>query len=291
MRKLIILIFWACFGLTLASFGGAIHGLGDSLAVFRFWWALGLSISSVLLLNGQWRIAGIGAVAVVLAAAPMVIGTLQANLPGELDYALYQKNLRYDGTDRGGIIDDILDVSPDFVTLQEVSGANKLLFETLTQNYPAYLFCPFAGVGGVAVLSKYPLVDGSQNCAGEQGIAAIQVISPDGPVWIVALHLHWPFPHSQPEQVENLLAEMDFLTGPVILAGDFNMVPWSHTMRVFEDATGSKRAGPVLRTFLHDKSPLRLSIDHILVPNGQGQLETRPLLGSDHLGLLLRFNL
>ena len=291
MRKLIILMFWVCLGLTLASFGGALHGLGDSLAVFRFWWALGLSLSSLLLLRGHWRLAGIGAAAVVLAAAPMVIGTLRPNQLGELEYALYQKNLLWNGTDRGAIVQDILSISPDFITLQEISRENKTIYETLAKQYQSRIFCTGPGPGGIAVLSNYPLIAGSERCAFRKGYAALQVSTPDGPLWVVVVHLRWPFPLGQGEQVADLIPELEALDGMIVVGGDFNMVPWSHTMRVIEDATNSKRAGPVLRTFLHQRSPLRLPIDHILVPSGRGKLQSRPLFGSDHLGLLLRFNL
>lgn len=291
MRKLIVVVFWISFGLTVASFGGALHGLGDSLAVFRHWWAIGLSASSLLMLGGHMRSAGLGALVVVLAVAPMASGHLTPDTNGAPRYSLYQKNLLYNGSAPGDIIADIQDLAPDFVTLEEVSRRNRHIFDTLARGYPSHLFCKFAGVGGVAVLSKWPVIEGSENCAGEQGLAAMQVQTPDGPVWVGALHLHWPYPHSQSKQVANLVAAMGFLKGPVVLGGDFNMVPWSHTLRQFERATGSDRAGRVLRTFKHDTFPLRLPIDHILTPEGQGTLELRGLLGSDHFGVLARFDL
>ena len=36
---------------------------------------------------------------------------------------------------------------------------------------------------------------------------------------------------------------------------------------------------------------LRLPVDHVLVPGGRGVSALRPLLGSDHFGVLLRFDL
>lgn len=291
MRKIIWVVFAVSLVLTVASFGGALFGLGDSLAVFRHWWAVSLSLSSALLLSGHRRIAVAGLVVVVVAVTPMARGFLSANSTPAGRYAFYQKNLLYDGTGRDAVIADIQSVAPDFVTLQEVSYANRKVFETLKRSYPASLFCRYNGVGGVAVLSKWPLVAGSANCAGEQGLAAIQVTTPDGPVWVVALHLIWPFPYGQRQQVKALTGAMGFLKGPVVLGGDFNMVPWSQTMRDIENATGSLRAGPVLRTLKHATLPLRLPIDHILVPSGRGRAQLRPRLGSDHYGLLLNFDL
>ena len=291
MRRLIVAVFWVSLVLLAASFGGAAHPGGDSLAVFRHWWAVSLGISSLLILRGQWRIGALGAFATVLGAAPMAIGYLEQNRPEAGAYALYQKNLRYDGGDRAGIIDDILAMAPDFVTLQEVSRPNRVIFDTLAKQFASSLYCDFTGVGGVAVLSRWPAVEGARTCAGNQGVAAMQVRTPAGPVWVVAVHLHWPYPHAQPQQVARLMGELAVLEGPIVLGGDFNMVPWSSTLRKFERATGSQRAGRVYRTFVHKGSPLRLPIDHVLVPGGRGVSALRPLLGSDHFGVLLRFDL
>jgi len=36
---------------------------------------------------------------------------------------------------------------------------------------------------------------------------------------------------------------------------------------------------------------LKLPIDHVLTPRGTGTVELRPRLGSDHYGVLVRFDL
>ncbi len=292
MKKLEVGVFWTSLLLTVASFGGAVHGLGDSLAVFRQVWAIGLSVSSLFLLRGHLRLAGLGALVLIILAAPFGAAWVSADQTVGGRYSHYQKNLRYDGRSRQAIIDDILAADPDFITLEEISVHNMMIFDALAEKYPTSLFCRFTGVGGVGVLSKFPLVEGGKNCVGEQGPAAIKVTTPDGPVWTVALHLHWPYPYSQREQVSGIVNSLGFLDAPVVLGGDFNMVPWSDTMRRIEKATGSKRAGRVLFTFRSKRMPLlRLPIDHVLVPSGRGKIERRPMLGSDHFGVLLRFDL
>ncbi|MEE9426593.1 MAG: endonuclease/exonuclease/phosphatase family protein [Paracoccaceae bacterium] len=291
MRRLNLAVFWISLMLLAASFGGAVHGLGDSLAVFRFWWALLLGVSSFFLLAGYFRYALLGLGAIVLGASPMLAGYMGGDGGNPFRYSLYQKNLLFNGTDPEAIKQDILEYLPDFVTLEEVSRKNRKMVAGLAQNFQSNLLCPFVGVGGVAIMSKWPMVEDAKTCAGNQGMAAMQVLTPDGPVWLVSLHLHWPYPHRQREQLAKLLPEIDRLDGPVILAGDFNMVPWSHTLFAVARATGSKRAGAVVNTYAHEVVPLRLPIDHVLVPGGVGRLEVRPQLGSDHFGLLLRFDL
>ena len=184
MRRLILAVFWVSLVLLAGSFGGGLHGLGDSLAVFRQLWAIGLSASSLLLLRGHVRVALLGLLAVALGIGPMLAGYLQPLQGTDGGYSLYQKNLLYKGRNRAGIIADILGRAPDFVTLEEVSLRNRVVFETLAERYASSLFCPFTGVGGVAVLSKWPMVAGSASCAGEQGLAAMQLETPAGLVWV-----------------------------------------------------------------------------------------------------------
>ncbi len=294
MRAAMLTVFWASLLLTLASFGGELHGLGDSLAVFRHWWAVLVSLSSLLLLRGRLRLAGLGLLAGFLAGAPVLAGWFGGGgaSGGEERYAFYQKNLLYNGTDRRGIIADIRATAPDFVSMQEISDANLEIYEALAEAYPTRLICSSRGAGRLAILSRYPLSgEDPARCLKPGGVAAVRVATPDGPVWALALHLKWPFPRAQAEQVATMLPALRDLDAPVVLGGDFNMVPWSATMRRIEAATGSRRAGALFFTFRHPRFPLWLPIDHLLVPGGRGRLEIRPFLGSDHRGLLLRFGL
>lgn len=291
LKILLLLGFWLFLGLSGLSFAGALHGAADSLAVFRHWWAAALALFSVALyFAGRPRIAILGLIGAGLAIGSVAMSYRNGGgVSGP--YSLYQKNLLFHANSINRVIKDIRAQSPDFITLQEIAGENRALYWILAGENAAAQICEFSTVGDVAVLSRWPMVAGSGHCLGNQGAAAMKVTTPAGPVWLVSVHLHWPFPHGQAEQVSHLIASMDFLDAPVILAGDFNMVPWSHTVAALENVTGSKRAGPAIGTYELFGPNVILPIDHVLVPSGRGALETRPLLGSDHLGLLLRFDL
>jgi len=292
LRGFALLGFWLFFGATVLSFAGAVHGLGDSFAVFRHWWCGGLAVCSLgLLYKSVRRLALFG-----IAVAGLAIATVAATYLGGSDapgkFSLYQKNLLFHANSPNRVIRDIRAMSPDFVTLEEVAGENRALFWILAKEFGAGHLCTFSSVGDVAVVSRWPMVEGSGHCMGNQGAAAMQVETPEGRVWVVAIHLHWPYPQQQAQQVSHLVEQMEFLqSAPVVLGGDFNMVPWSNTVAQIQAVTGSKRAGPTLVTFELFRPRVRLPIDHIFVPSGKGQLETRPLLGSDHRGLFLRFDL
>ncbi len=90
-----------------------------------------------------------------------------------------------------------------------------------------------------------------------------------------------------------LLPALASVARPVLVGGDFNMVPWSHTLARFAQATGTERAGSILYTLPLAGGWVALPIDHVLVPRGMGRSGTRrlPLLGSDHHGVLAGFAL
>ena len=198
--------------------------------------------------------------------------------------------------------EDILASRADFVTLQELHQRNRPILGTLRDTYPHQHFCPFAAVGGIAVLSRYPGIPGQTVCAEGAGLAAMQVATPDGPLWVVSLHLHWPYPYRQAIQVADLLPLLEGLEGPVVLGGDFNMVAWSHAVRAIASATRTENAGHVGGTFalshtvggenILARMP-RLPIDHVLIPEDAARqsVERRPRLGSDHHGIKARFAL
>lgn len=285
-------VFWSVTALGLCtllfSFAGALHPLGDSLAVFRTQIAcLGL----IWIALGVWTgaapaSAAVIAIPVAAAMIPALVSYVRPEVPGPT--TLYQKNMSFRLADTAPLEEDIRSAAPDVLTLQEVTPANTALLMALEDSLPSQLICPFEAVGAVAVASRWPIVPGSASVCVE-GLAAMQVQTERGPLWVAAIHLHWPWPYRQAEERDAIAAALRTLEGPVVLAGDFNMVPWSRTMQVLTDATGTRRAGRTRTTLPMLGRLWSLPIDHAIVPDGPASTETRPLLGSDHMGLLVRF--
>ncbi|MCP5089199.1 MAG: endonuclease [Rhodobacteraceae bacterium] len=293
LRKTILIVLFVPVILLFCSFLGALHPVGDSIAVFRVQLALATSFAGIAIwLISMRRSAGMISLMSVVWLASADLVHLPFTPPAGLDYKVYQKNLSFRNPDLKPVELDILQIKPDFVTLQEVTEQHRAILGALSDEYQSMHFCRFARVGGVAVASKWPLVDGSQTCAEADGMAAMQVKTPAGPVWIVSLHLHWPFPHRQPQQIQRLLPRIQALNGDKVIGGDFNMVPWSDLMRRVQSSGRVERIGSALNSFPRFGTWIRLPIDHILIPEGQqGETELRPLLGSDHRGLIARFRL
>jgi endonuclease/exonuclease/phosphatase (EEP) superfamily protein YafD len=276
----------------LASYLGMVHGLGDSLAVVRPGLAAVAVLLGGLLAAAGRRLAGlVVGVAGLVAAAPIVGSSLPTPAGEGAAYRVYQKNLSFRLADPAPLIADIVGHAPDLVTLQEVTDRTRAVMTGLADTLPTQHWCPFAAVGGVAVLSRWPLIAGTTRCADGDGLAAMQVAAPEGPLWIVSMHLHWPFPYRQSEQLARLLPMLASLDGPTVIGGDFNMVPWSYTLQAIAQATGTERAGSITYSLPMAGGWLTLPIDHVLVPRGRAATHALrlPLLGSDHHGVLARF--
>ena len=112
----------------------------------------------------------------------------------------------------------------------------------------------------------------------------MQVEGPAGPIWVVALHINWPWPFHNPGQVDDMAEAMSSLEGDMLVAGDFNMVAGTDRVRRLNRAVRSDRLGLWVPTF---SLPLgyRLQIDHVLSTRA-GQVFAAPGVGSDHLPLV-----
>lgn len=283
MRLLVTSVAMMLAAAFAGSFAGAWHPLGDSLAVFRL--PIAAALALVVIWSGwpallRWLVAAL----CIAAMGQIVAARHLSQLPGSL--AVYQKNLLFKNTRTDAFLAEIAATDPDVITLQEVSTRHAAMLDALRDTYPNRIVCPFTRWASVAVLSRLP-VEG-RICLRGQGFAGLEVQSDAGPVWVTSLHLHWPWPHSQPVQRAALLPVLSELDAPVVIGGDFNMVPWSHSLRQVQAATGTQRAGPVFASVVKRGAPL--PIDHVLAPGG-GLAEKRPLLGSDHHGILARVHL
>ncbi|MFC0340019.1 endonuclease/exonuclease/phosphatase family protein [Paracoccus niistensis] len=263
-----------------ATFAGPLHPAGDSLAVGRPFLAALLVIAG-LLLRGRMGWAAVAGGVVALAPILWAMRPVEKPEPGQ-GIVVYQKNLLYSVDDPAQIAADIRDSGADVALLQELSAQNGELTGMLADVLPHQAVCPSNTPGTVSILSRWPF-QGEPYCATGVGLAWVRVALPQGEAAVASLHLDWPWPQSQPEQVAQLLPMLRDLPHPVILAGDFNAVPWSQTVASIAEATGTNRAGPLRPSF--SLGGLPITIDHLLAPEGWTAVtEMRPGLGSDHQG-------
>ena len=294
-RQLYPALLWCLYGvagLHVLSLAQAFHPSLDSLAHFRLHMAVLLCLGAALLvLLRDWVPAVLVALAAVSAIASMgaaVQGV--ARFPGA-DVTLLQFNTRFDNATPEAILSQVAAHSPDVITLQEVSSRTSIVLKRLEAGYPHQLACPFAGVGGVAVLSRHPLT--ARHCAEGLGLAWVRVGMGSQEVTVASLHLHWPWPYRQSQQIAEMMPLLSTLPRPAVIAGDFNAAPWSSAVARVADATGTAVAPGLRLTFERPVPGLGamplLALDHVLVPAGApADVRTGNRAGSDHLPLVAR---
>lgn len=295
MTRVFRVVLWgmAAAGLALlsASLAGAMIAPGDSLAVVRWQIAAGVAILALALSvcgarRGLWLLVPAG-----LALAQAGWAWFQPQSGAGAGWTVYQKNLSFRLRDPAPVIADIRAAAPDLLTLQEVTPANTRVLAAVSDLLPGQVVCPGRRVGGPALATRWPVVPGTETCLFEAGIAAVKVTTPEGPRWLVSVHLHWPWPYMPPGYVDRVVRDLTGFDAPVLIGGDFNMVPWAARNRRIAEVTGTDRIGRALNTFPRFGPLFPLPIDHVYAPDGaSGHAELRPLLGSDHRGILVRID-
>ncbi|QND52421.1 AP endonuclease [Phyllobacterium sp. 628] len=297
------------------GFFGSVHPVFDAFAHFRMHIA-GLMIVTALpaLFLGLWReglmaiVLAVMALASVLspAAAPAAAETAragqQSSVPGAPpEYKLLQLNLRYDNAEQVDVIRLIAEQTPDVITLQEVSDSWRPRLKAIEARYPYNLYCPSTKrIGGVAILSRRPFALGTApQCIGNALVGLARIDFGGRSALIAALHLGWPWPFEQAQNIEEMRPYFELLQGPMIIAGDFNAAPWSQTVRQLsamsktQSADGLRPSWLVNGTLARAARWIGLPLDHILVSNrvAGARVQTLAPVGSDHLPLLLKFKI
>jgi endonuclease/exonuclease/phosphatase (EEP) superfamily protein YafD len=295
------------------GFFGAVHPVFDAFAHFRMHLAVVMAISAVpALFLGLWReglmsiVLALTALATVLVASPAP--SAEAETPAQPtettaqpEYKLMQLNLRYDNARQADVIRLIAREMPDVITLQEVSTSWRPKLRAIEARYPYNLYCPTTKhIGGVAILSRRPFAMGTTpQCVGNSLMGLARIDFGGRSATIAALHLEWPWPFEQASNVEEMRPYFQRLQGPMIVAGDFNAVPWSQTLKTITEVSKTHSAEGLRPSWFISGKLARaagwigLPIDHVLVSERitGTQVETLQPAGSDHLPLLLRFSI
>lgn len=279
MRITLLAPLWGAAFLVLVGFLGRFDAVADTVSIGRPLFGIAC-LGGIIIARALWLRLAFGAIA--LLALCTVAVTFLPQKPGG-DIRIYSKNLLYTNAKVQALAADIEAADVDVVVFQEVSHRNDSVLGLLKTSFPYQHLRPDHTTGrGIAVVSRHPF-DGDPIRSKWPAIVAVPILMEDQRVWIVSAHMPWPWPFSNIRTEKAVAAVLSDLEGPIVIAGDFNFVPWSGRVGKITSLTGTYLAGPVQPTFHFKNIPL--PIDLALAPGG-GSLETRPLLGSDHAGIV-----
>lgn len=205
---------------------------------------------------------------------------------GERPLRLLQFNIYKDNDQPKAAVAWILKADPDVANLEDSAGPGHVIIDALAPHFPYKV-----GVGDTYIFSKFPIVYNHRLNGGSSVLA--RVLLPDGKTAdIAAIHILWPlFARLQALQRKTLIADLaQTPKEDLIVAGDFNLTPWSAALKELDHGFGIERRTHGLPTWPARFAwmPPFMSIDQIFAgPHWQViSIERGPRLGSDHFPLL-----
>jgi endonuclease/exonuclease/phosphatase (EEP) superfamily protein YafD len=212
-------------------------------------------------------------------------------VPADLRVLFYNAQFR-EAMTADAVVDEILEAEADVVVIaeaQEVAPAR-------TRLEAAYGFvspCPPEDCD-LLVASRRPVrrfwrLELNPAWPPRYAVAEIELRSGET-MFLSAVHLAKPwFSGLAESEIARLSAQYDWLEGPAVAVGDFNMPPWSWPMRRLLERTGFRAIRGQFGTWPRAAGTAGLPIDHVLVRDGIRVTALRPFgqdLTSNHRGFI-----
>lgn len=214
---------------------------------------------------------------------------------------LYSANIWTENTNVDAIRRSVADADPDIVLLVELGSVPGSRLDEILAGYPHRITTPRTVLNGRAsnavIASRYPVVELEDAGEDLSDIAAV-VRTPLGPLNVIGIHLTrpWPFQYQwgQIIEVDALIKQRARLTGPVIVAGDFNSVSTGRIGRQVQAGASLRPASGWPGTWPSDlPSAVGLTIDQVYRSQDLAFVSRRlgKPTGSDHRPVITEFTL
>lgn len=176
----------------------------------------------------------------------------------------------------------------DIVVLQEIDAAAvaELLHE-LAKIYLHVFHAASERSTGLALFAKQSCVDGGHIkwCDSNPAMAWARIEKGAFSCEVIGVYLADPFhPHMQVRHIDWLTDCVRSRRHPLIVAGDFNLTPFSAKLNKFAMTTGLRRHATMLTSWPVDKFWPTFLIDHVFASSEVCSVKVAvgPSLGSDH---------
>ena len=225
---------------------------------------------------------------------------ISASGDGEDELRILTANVLQQNHDAEALVEFIAARKPDVILLTEPDEWWEKRLSFLKKEYPHRLKQAQTNTYGMLLYSKLELIEPEVRFLVKDDIPSMRAqmkLRSGETIWFYGVHPEPPgtptedgdIRGSGPRDVEIVLVakEIEPLKAPVVIAGDFNDVAWSHTTRLFKRISGllDPRVGRGLyNTFHADYPPLRYPLDHLFHSDDFAlvHFERGPHIGSDH---------
>jgi endonuclease/exonuclease/phosphatase (EEP) superfamily protein YafD len=217
-------------------------------------------------------------------------------LAAESSLAVMSANVRANTHDPARFLELVLRENPDVLLLLELNHAWASALAPLAERYPYSISLPRDGVSGIALLSRFPITE--ERVIDLVGMPAVdaQLVTPaGGALRFIGVHLDTPLSARHAADRNKQLVELARIARQtpqaLIVAGDFNLTPYSPQFTALIEASGLRDSGA--RRGLSFSWPtflplLGIPIDHCLISEHftVAQQTRGADFGSDHYPIL-----
>jgi endonuclease/exonuclease/phosphatase (EEP) superfamily protein YafD len=266
----------------------------------HFTLALSVIVAVALTLLRYWIPFSFSVLAIVLSAALVLPHFAEFNSNQTSDFTIGQFNVYHGNPSPEQAILELSKTEVDIFTIQELNSVWIPSVDSLVKKkYPFHLEKPSGDCCyGIGLYSKFPILDGEVFELGETPAIRASININGQVITVISFHTKPPaFPNEtniRNAQMRTIAEMSNSVEGPLVVIGDFNIVPWDAAFDAFLKQGNLKavRNGFQATYPMHFGIPL-IPIDHItysasLEPTS---CETLTIPGSDHKGMVASFKL
>jgi endonuclease/exonuclease/phosphatase (EEP) superfamily protein YafD len=283
----------------------------------RLWWVLDLTthfrlqylaptvvVLALLALRRRWRaflaLTAAGAVSAVAVAPYLPFGMAAAAAASGTRIKVMTVNISFRQVSPVGLLETIRAAEPDVVVAQELTPYADTVLAELDQTFTHHFKMPADGPYGIAVWSRLELEAAGPFALARQPAIEARVRTAAGTFTLLGVHLNAPTSprRAAARDVElALLAERSAgVAGPLVVAGDFNITPYSPLFddwRARSGLTDTRRNRTPSASWPTGLPIFGIPIDHVAVSSEFAILSHRrlPDFGSDHYAVLVELAL
>jgi endonuclease/exonuclease/phosphatase (EEP) superfamily protein YafD len=282
--------------------GARLHWVLELTAHFRVQYlAVTLTLLIVLAIRRHWAaccvLAAVGAVsaAPLLPYVPLPL-TSQRTSAVSAPLKVLSVNVSYQQFSARRLVALIREERPDIVIVQELTPHAERVLAELDTTFPHYRKFPADGAYGIGIWTHLTLESSVTFALGRVPAIEARLRGPTGVFTVIGVHLRAPTTArraaARNQELRELAARSAAVAEPLIVAGDFNVTPYSPYYSDWLEASGltDSRRGRTLSASWPTSLPwFGIPIDHVAVNEGFEILSHRrlPDFESDHYGVLV----